>query len=209
MTIQAQIPLQHSYLSIRLRHASAWSMYTGRSDNSDADSPSTFVAVYQTETRECLKCNIQGVLTIQAKIPLQQSYFSTKLRHASAWSIIYFAFWQFRQKIPLQHSYLSTRLRHASAWSIYTGRSDNSDANSPSTFVAVYQTETRECLKCNIQGVLTIQAKIPLQQSYLSTKLRHASAWSIIHRAFWRFRQKFLFNIRSSLPDRDTRVLGV
>jgi len=92
MTIQAQIPLQHSYLSIRLRHASAWSMYTGRSDNSDADSPSTFVAVYQTETRECLKCNIQGVLTIQAKIPLQQSYFSTKLRHASAWSIIYFAF---------------------------------------------------------------------------------------------------------------------
>ena len=39
--------------------------YTGCSDDSGADSSSTFVPLYQTGTREYLEYNIQGVLTVQ------------------------------------------------------------------------------------------------------------------------------------------------
>ena len=58
------------------------------------------------------------------------------------------------------------------------------------TFVLLYQTETLEYLEHNIQGVLTIQVHISLKYSYLSTRLGHASSWSIIYRVFRRCRSK-------------------
>jgi len=136
---------------------------------------------------------------IQVQFPLQHSYLSTRPRNASAWGIIYRRFWRCRSKISPKHSYLSTRPGHASAWSIIYRCSDDSGADSSSTFVRLYQTETRECMEYNIHGVLTIQAQISLKYSYLSTRLGHASSWSIIYRAFRRCRSQIPPKISSKL----------
>jgi hypothetical protein len=65
LTIQAQIPLQHSYLSTKVRRECLEYNIQGVPTMQVADSSEKFLPLYQTETRECLEYNIQAVLMMQ------------------------------------------------------------------------------------------------------------------------------------------------